>query len=183
MSQTSINGVDVAVLEDAVAAIEKSPELGAVRFRASSEWVHDRRVQSSIRSYRASGAEHDRPEPHRIPTDLPTGIMGTDQGPSPLELALAALTSCVATTIVAQASVQGIALQSVNVGVEGDFDLRGVLNLSDEVRKGYEQLTLAVAVRADLSDEACAAFAADAMEASPMLDLFRHGTRIRAELR
>ena len=47
-----------------------------------------------------------------------------------------ALVSCLATTMVYHAAVQGIVIESVESQVEGDIDVRGFFGLSDEVRKG-----------------------------------------------
>ncbi len=178
---TTINGIDVAALRGTIQAIDENPTLGAARFRSTSEWHDDRRVSTSIQDFTAAGSEHSRPQAHVIPTDLPTALLGTDQGPAPLEVALAALTSCVTTTIVAHASAKGIELEAVRVNVNGDLDLRGFLNLSDEVRKGYQQLDLSVSIRSGLSKEELETFVHSALRFSPVLDLFQCGTEILTE--
>jgi uncharacterized OsmC-like protein len=81
---------------------------------------------------------------HRITVDEPTALGGTDEGPNPVELVLAALTTCQAITYRVWAMKLGIALKSVNVEADGDIDLRGFFGVDDTVRPGYSAVRLRV---------------------------------------
>ena len=104
-------------------------------------------------------------------------MLGTDQGTSPLELALAALGSCIATTLVAHASAQGIALRAVNAHTTGDIDLRGFLNIA-KVRVGYGKLQVVITIDSDMDANETQAFVASGLRFSPVFDLFTAGTAI-----
>lgn len=179
---TTINGFDVHALRETIQTIDNSPELGEASFRSVSEWQEDRRVLSSIRTFTAAGADHDRPDAHELSTDLPTALLGTDRGPSPLELALTALTSCVTTTIVAHASARGIELDALRVQAVGNLDLRGFLDLSKDVRKGYRRLRLEVSIRGGLEQMELEEFVNSAVRFSPVLDLFQNGAAVEIDL-
>ncbi len=81
---------------------------------------------------------------HRITVDEPKGIGGTDQGPNPVELVLAALTTCQAITYRVWAIQLGIALDSVQVEADGDIDLRGFFGVDDSIRPGFSAVRLRV---------------------------------------
>lgn len=180
---TIVNGVDVSALGETVAAIAKQPVLGATTFRSTSDWQDDRQVVTTIDDFAGGGAEHRRPSAHELITDLPEALMGTDRGPSPLELAVSALGSCIATTLVAHASSREIRLDGLRVNVSGPVDLRGMLNLAD-VRPGYAGLELEVDVSADMPEADLDQFVHETLPRSPVLDLFLNGvpvtTRVEA---
>ena len=69
--------------------------------------------------------------------DEPTGLGGTDTGPNPVELVLAALGSCQAITYRIWAGLLGIALDEVRFETEGDIDIAGLLGLREGVRPGF----------------------------------------------
>lgn len=81
---------------------------------------------------------------HRITVDEPRALGGTDKGPNPVELMLAALTTCQAITYRVWAMKLGIALDSVNVEADGEIDLRGFFGVDDNVRPGYSAIRLRV---------------------------------------
>jgi uncharacterized OsmC-like protein len=177
----TLNGVDLLVLRGTVAAITESPELAATNFRSSSRWEDDRRVITTVDAFAAGGSEHRRPAAHAVPTDLPEGLMGSDRGPSPLELATSALGACLATTLVAHASIRGIRLEAVEVQVSGAIDLRGTLDLA-QVRPGFEGLQVTIQVESELSEDALTSFADEVVPLSPMLDLFLRGAPIATRI-
>ncbi len=176
-AQPTLNGIDIDSLNATLAAVGEQPELGASTFRADCRWIDSRRVATSIDAFAAAGGDHRRRNSHELRTDLPEALGGTDQGPSPLEVALSSLGSCVTTTLVVHAAAKGIALRSVNVTLSGDLDLQGFLNLAD-VRAGYQRLKLEIALDADLSAAEAARFVESGLRFSPVLDLFRHGTEV-----
>ncbi len=77
---------------------------------------------------------------HRLTIDEPQALGGSDQGPNPVELILAALGSCQEITYRAFASALGIPLKSVSVELTGDIDLRGFFAVDPSVRPGYEAI-------------------------------------------
>lgn len=62
--------------------------------------------------------------------DEPPALAGTDTGPNPVEVVLAALGSCQEIVYRAYAAALGIQIDRVEVRVRGDLDLRGLLALA-----------------------------------------------------
>lgn len=81
---------------------------------------------------------------HRLTVDEPRGIGGSDQGPTPIELVLAALGACQEITYRAFATALGVPLHGVSAVVEGDIDFRGFFAIDPGVRAGFQALRVNV---------------------------------------
>jgi uncharacterized OsmC-like protein len=79
------------------------------------------------------------------------------------------------TTMVYHAAMRGIRIEELEMDLEGDLDLRGFLGLSDEVRKGYENIRVNFRVKTDEEN-------LDRLKAlsklSPVYDVTRNGTNV-----
>ena len=74
---------------------------------------------------------------HLIASDQPFGFDGTNQGPKPSELLLAALAACQETTYRIYAEAMGINIDRIAVTLTGKQDLRGFMSLDEEVPPGF----------------------------------------------
>lgn len=108
---------------------------------------------------------------HTMVVDEPKGMGGTNEGPNPVELVLAALAACQAITYRVWAAKLGIALDSVIIDAEGDLDLRGYLGVDDDVRPGYEALRLHVRLEGPESRERYAELSDAVDRHCPVLDV------------
>lgn len=108
-----------------------TPETAQMTFTVGAELTEGLKMDVDIRK-------------HRIIVDEPKALGGTDEGPNPVELVLAALTTCQAITYRVWAMKLGIALDSVGVEADGDIDLRGFFGVDDSVRPGYSAIRLRV---------------------------------------
>lgn len=73
------------------------------------------------------------PNGELIKTDMPAAMGGTGTAPNPGWLLRAALSSCAATGIASRAAQLGVTLTTLEVSVQGEADLRGVLGLDPSV--------------------------------------------------
>ena len=80
----------------------------------------------------------------RLVTDMPAGIGGQGEEPSPGWLYRAALASCVASTIGMEAARQSVALHSLEVEVDSESDDRGILGMDAAVPAGPLSMRLRV---------------------------------------
>jgi putative redox protein len=108
-----------------------------------------------------------------LTVDEPATLGGTDTGPNPVELVLAALATCQEITYRAYATALGIPLESVSVKLEGLLDLRGFFAVKDDVRAGFSEVRGVV----NLKSSAPAAELAKLKEVvdahCPVLDILR----------
>lgn len=86
---------------------------------------------------------------HVLTIDEPTAIGGSDMGPSPVEVVLAALGSCQEITYRAFATALGIKLDKISVDIEGDIDFRGFFAVDDSVRPGYNNIRAVVKIESE----------------------------------
>ena len=76
---------------------------------------------------------------------------GTNQGPNPGVLGRAALGSCLAIGYAMWAARLGVPIDSLEIEVQADYDVRGELGVADHVRPGYIEVRYFVAVTSPAS--------------------------------
>jgi uncharacterized OsmC-like protein len=148
----SVNGVDLDVLMETVGAIQKEPELGIARFRASNTWMDGNHNRSEVTGFYGARQEIAHVQAFTMDADEPPILAGNDAAPNPVEHLLHALASCLTTSMVAHAAVRGIAIEELESELEGDIDLNGFLGLDDNVPKGYTEIRAKFRVKADPAD-------------------------------
>lgn len=143
------NGVDTATLFATLDAVRESPEAARFQFRAHNRWVSGVHSQTTVVDYFGVGEERDHQRTFHFDADHPLPLVGTDQGPSPTEMVLVALASCLTAGIGNIAAARGVTLHEVGSTVVGDIDLNGVLGLDPEVRNGFGNIEVRFEIRGD----------------------------------
>ncbi|MCL6682938.1 OsmC family protein [Sphingomonas alba] len=151
VSNPHTNGLDLAALGEMVEAIEKDASLAQAGFAVTTRWSGQTRSETVVESYSLGGKRIERQ--HRIVADEPCELLGTDSAPNPQELLMAAINACMTVGYVANASLRGIRLDSVEIRMNGTLDLRGFLGLSDDVPPGYENVDYDVIIKGDGTPE------------------------------
>lgn len=93
------------------------------------------------------------PNGAHIVSDMPTGVGGRAEHPSPAWFFRAGLASCVATTIAMEAARQEVILESLEVEVDSESDDQGILGMDDSVPAGPLSTRITVWARAEGVDE------------------------------
>lgn len=88
------------------------------------------------------------PYGEQILTDMPPAMGGGAAGPNPGWLLRGAVASCTATVIAMRAAKLGMTLSNVEVTVETDSDLRGLLGLDEKVSARHEAMRMKVKISA-----------------------------------
>lgn len=106
--------------------------------------------------------------PHIV--DEPPGLLGDDTAPNPSEALLAALGSCLAVGIHANAVAQGIAIRSLSLDLEADINITSVWGTGDVSPKpvGFDAIRVNVTLDADAPREKLDALIAHATKWSPV---------------
>ena len=177
--ESKINGVDLTAVESTVKAIGEKPDLAKSKFRAHNTWNDGGYNRSTINAFYGAGQENYRSKPFVLEADEPPLLAGEDRGANPVEYLLHALAACMTTTMVYHAAIRGINLEEVESELEGDIDLRGFLGLSDEVRRGYEEIRVNFKVKTAAENiEKLKAFS----RLSPVYDVVSNGTRVKVQI-
>ena len=149
-----INGVNTEQMGATVQAVQQDPALATFRFRASNTWINGGHNRSMIKSFYGAGAEDTvRTKPFVVGAAEPPVLLGEDQAPNPAEYVLHALAACLTTSLVYHAAARGIRIVSMESQLEGNLDLRGFLGLSDDVRKGFQEIRATFTVKSDATKE------------------------------
>jgi len=144
-----LNGVDTPTLFATINAVKGQPELARFKFRAHNRWVKGTHSHTTIGSFHGAGAEHTHASAFEYDADHPAVLVGTDQGPTPVEFVLHALGACLMAGIANVAAARGVTLTEVESRIEGDVDLRGILGITDAVRNGYEKIRVHFRIKGD----------------------------------
>ena len=147
------NGVDTATLFATLDAVKGNPDIAKFQFRATNRWVSGTHNQSTIHGFYGAMQEMTHQQVHVYDADHPAVLVGTDNGPTPVEFVLHALAACLTAGLANIAAARGVNLTEVESTVEGDIDLLGILGLSDEVRNGYQQIKVSFKLRGDDPDK------------------------------
>jgi len=159
-TSTTVNGVDLERLGATIDAVTNDPGLGGLQFRARNHWIDGGHSRTTIQGFYGAGHEDaTRADPFVVDTDEPPILLGENRAPNAGEYALQALAACLIGTIVYHAAARGIALQGLECTVHGDLDVQGFLGLDSDIRPGYQQIDVAIAVTGDLDDDQLAELA------------------------
>jgi uncharacterized OsmC-like protein len=148
----TVNGVNLEPVMKVIGSVQENPANARFRFRLNNRWVDGGLNRSRIQGYFADGQEQEtRNEPFLVDADEPAITAGGDSAPNPMEFVLHSLASCLTSTLVYHAAVQGIEIKSVESALEGEMDVRGMLGLEEDVRKGYDQVRVRMRVKSPAS--------------------------------
>ena len=174
-----VNGVNVDQIHTVIDAIGADTGFGQFQFRARNRWINGGLNRSEIKSFYAGGREDDtRSDAFRVDADEPQLVAGKDSAPNSMEYVLHALVSCMTGTMVYHAAVRGITIAGVSSVIEGDMDVRGLLGMADNVRKGFNQVRITLTVDSDADVDSlteCALF-------SPVYDIVSKSLPVEFQL-
>lgn len=172
------NGVDTEALMGARDAFEQMPEAAAFTFRSDCAWIEGTYSTNSLNGYFGLGQEHSRKQTYKIESDHPEVFHAADRAPTPPEIVLAALASCLTGGVASVAQHRGIQLKAVRAIVEGDVDVRGILGMDPEIRNGFSAIRVFFEIDADASQDEIAALVAQSQKRSAVFDILTNPTNV-----
>ncbi len=117
------------------------------------------------------------PNGQTIVTDMPEAVGGGGSAPSPGWLWAAALATCDATRIALRAAELGVALDTLEVGVESTYDDRGLFGTDEAIQAGPLSVRTRVAIgAAGVAADELRAIVDFAVVHSPVADGCRRAT-------
>lgn len=176
------NGVDTDSLIGARGAFEQVPEAASFTFRSNCAWNEGTYSTNSLNGYFGLGQEHTRKQSYRIESDHPEVFHAGDRAPTPPEIVLAALASCLTGGVASVAQHRGIQLKAINVIVEGDIDVRGILGMDADIRNGFSAIRATFDIDADASAEDIAALVAQSQKRSAVFDILTNPTNVQVSV-
>lgn len=176
------NGVDRDLLFGTINAVGAQPDLAAFQFRASSTWMQGTHSRTTISTFHGAGQELEHARTMTFDADHPTVLVGSDEGPTPVEYLLVGLAGCLTAGIANVATARKITLHAVEASIEGDIDLQGILGLSADVRNGYQAVRVRFRIEADATEAQIRQIVEQSKARSAVLDVLTNGVPVDVEL-
>src|SRR5205814_6551179 len=159
-----------------IARFREDGGLAAFRFSATNEWVEGTASDSTIHEWYGTGADHEHVQEYRYRADHPT--LGHGQGPTPQEYVLHALAACITAGVATGAAARNIKLNRVSSTVTANIDVRGVLGIDPDIRKGFSDVTVEFDIDADCDEAQKDALMAAAAKYSAVYDMLANPTEV-----
>ncbi|RAH97417.1 osmotically inducible protein C [Acuticoccus sediminis] len=172
------NGVNVAALLNARKALEEAPAAAHFTWRAECSWLDGVHSRSVIKDFHGLGEEQTRKTAFAVEADHPEVFAASDSAPTPVEIVLSALGSCLMAGVASVAQNRGVQLHSAKAIVEGDMDLYGILGIDADVRNGFSAVRVRFEIDADGTPDEIAGIVAQAQRRSAVFDLITNPTNV-----
>jgi putative redox protein len=150
--------------------LRNRPDKCRVETTADSHLVEGFRSQIKTRSF-------------NLVADQPENMGGSDLGPRPSELLLAALAACHEVTYRLYADAMEIDLQDVAVSVTGVSDARGFFNVADDVDAGFSEVFGDIYIVSNASDDEIERLRLAVNRHCPVLDDLRKPLKVELKLK
>ena len=173
-----LNGVNTPTLLSTINFVAGQPDLATFQFRASNEWIEGTHSRSGMHGFFGAGAEQKHIKPYFADGDHPTVLCGADHGPTPVEWLLHALATCLTAGVANIAAARGVKLTKVHSYIDGDIDLRGILGISDEVRNGYQNVSIRFEIEGEAPPEKMQEILDQAKARSAVFDVLTNGVPV-----
>jgi uncharacterized OsmC-like protein len=173
------NGVNTQVLNTVFESMRNHPEMTKATFSVKSAWNGGFSVTSTSKGFRIGGQNIERNTEYRTQHDFPDQLSGEGRGPTVCESCMGSLAACLTQTIVAHATSRGIQIDSIDIDVEGDVDLRGSTGISNDVRPGAQQFRVNINIKSNnASKEQINELYEIGKRFSPAFDTLTNGTSV-----
>ena len=161
--------LDIDNFNDFAKRVQDDPSEAHFEFSTTTRWQGGAIAETEARG-------------RTIATDEPEALGGQDSAIDPVELLLASLGSCLSIGLVTQAAKRDVEFKDFEIDVTGTMDLRGYLDVDDEVRPGFTELEYTVRIDSDADPEVLREILEAAEKGSPMYDNILNGVPISANL-
>ncbi|MEM6460656.1 MAG: OsmC family protein [Pseudomonadota bacterium] len=175
---TADNGVDVEALLGIRQTLTDMPAAAQFKWRATCEWLKGVHSRSTIETFYGAGDEQAHKRSYTVEADHPLVFAAPDEAPTPVEIVLSGLASCLTGGVAAVAQNRGIKLNSVIARVEGDMNLQGILGIDSDVRNGFSAIRVRFEIDADASKDEIAAVVAQSQKRSAVFDVITNPTHV-----
>src|SRR3954464_7058964 len=126
--------------------VREAIERLSTAIRAEPAKARSKNVPATARLTEGLKFDVTGPNHERVATDMPVPTGGDASAPNPAWYLRAGMASCAATVIAMRAAKLGIELTHLEVTVESDSDLRGLLGLDDNVSAGLNPMRTKVRI-------------------------------------
>ena len=179
-NDTRINKVNTRMLKTMYESLQNNPSaMTTATFYVKSNWNGGFGVTSSSKNFSLGGRTMERNAEYKMDYDFPIQFSGEGSGPTVCEVCMGSLAACLIQTIVVHATSRGILIDSINVDVEGDVNLRGFTGIDSSVRPGAQQFRVNLKINSNTaSKEQINELYEIGKKFSPAFDTLTNGTSV-----
>lgn len=160
-----LNNVNLDALGNYVELISNKPEEAIAALGVTASWKGGVNTEVTTHSKKIGSAFVEKQFKYSI--GEPNELLGDNLYPNPQDYILGGLAGCMMVGFVAGATSKGIKLDSVNLTIVGNLDLRGFLEVDPNVSVGFEQLQFNFEVVGSGTEQDYAAIAEHVRKVSP----------------
>ncbi len=150
------------------AALREAGTNGRATFTADTQLVSGYQTTARIRNF-------------KLVIDEPTSLGGTDLGPNPVEVVLAALGTCQEIVYATYAALLGVELEQLSIRVTGTLDPRGSFNVAD-VPAGFDDVQFEVQLVSPNPPEQIRQLVDLVQQHCPVLDILQRPLPVRGSV-
>jgi uncharacterized OsmC-like protein len=173
-----VNGLNATALNGLIDTMKKNPDKGRVTFYSKSRWQDGMRSFTGFTGYKIDGAMvHEKTRQFVLLGDEAVELSGTDAAPGAVEELMYAVSTCVIAAANMNAALMGVKLTRLDVDIESDLDLHGLLALDPNVRAGITNMRMGITIAGDADEETLKKIATLGYEFSPVSETTRTGIK------
>jgi uncharacterized OsmC-like protein len=137
-----INGLDTKQVQGIIEEVKNNPSMVQATFYTNTSWKTGFDNESSIKDFELGKNIILRPRTFKVVGDHPPELLGQNNGPTSVELLLAALGHSLTSGWSIYGAVLGVPIEELRVQVDGNLDLQGMLMLPQPgaVRPGFQEI-------------------------------------------
>lgn len=175
---TIVNGLNTTALNSLIDTMKKNPDKGRVTFYSKSRWQDGMRSFTGFTGYRIDGTMvHEKTRQFVLLGDEASELSGTDTAPGAVEELMYAVSTCVIAAANMNAALMGVKLTRLDVDIESDLDMHGLLALDPNVRAGLTNMRMGITIAGDADEETLKKIATLGYEYSPVSETTRNGIK------
>lgn len=130
-----VNGIDLGFINKMIDRVKENPDKGQRTYKATSVWLGSTKSESTIRDF-------------KVIMDEP---FGTNEGPQPGEMILAALGACLVVGYTFDGALHNIELKKIAIEVEGDVVSTKFFQIPSEIIPNLSTIRVKVDIESDTS--------------------------------
>jgi uncharacterized OsmC-like protein len=149
-----VNDVNIEAFKELDRKVRENPALGKRTVKVRSTWRRGTKAVVEVGEH-FTGGNRVTPPTRRfvMMTDAPPGLGGVDSGPAAIEVALMALAGCLTSGVAANAALFDVPIDALDIEMEGDLDLRGLLGHDKTVRSGFSDIRYTVTIQSPAAED------------------------------
>ncbi len=160
-----LNGINLDGLEQYVALITEKPKEAISSYGITAKWLGG--VNTEITTHNQMVGSKEIEKHFKFTIGEPEELLGNNGYPTPQDYLLGGLAGCMMVGFVAEATSKQIKLESVELIITGDLNLRGFLKVDKDAPIGFDEIQFIYNVKGDGTQEDYDAIIKNVQQFSP----------------